>query len=127
MKKQTANEQHPKLEMAAKEIKDILIRYDIAGLVQLFTPGFNKYTMNLSPTFSVVAIDPIGRLKINQPLVDPQNEKEAKNRIADTVAMLANLRIHLGQLTMVMTQAEIAVREQFGIAPKQDPRNISKN
>lgn len=116
-------EQNPKLEMAAKEIADILKKHDIAGIVQLYTPGFNKYTMNIAPSFSVVAVDEVGRLKITAPIVDSQNEEASKARILETVRMLANIRIYLGRLTMTMTQSEMAVRSFFKIAPPENGVN----
>lgn len=120
-----AGEQNPTLEMAAKEIADILKKYDIAGVVQLFTPGFNKYTMNIAPSWSVVAIDEVGRLKITAPIVESQDETATKERILETVRMLANMRIYLGKLTMTLTQSEIAVRQFFKIEPpKQGVNNL---
>jgi len=116
-------EQNPKLEMAAKEIADILKKHDIAGVVQLYTPGFNKYTMNIAPSFSVVAVDEVGRLKITQPIVESQDEEASKARILETVRMLANIRIYLGRLTMTMTQSEMAVRSFFKIAPPENGVN----
>lgn len=44
----------PKLKKAAEEIKEILKRYDIAGVVALHTPGFGEYIMDLSPSYSAV-------------------------------------------------------------------------
>lgn len=119
------HETNPKLEMAAKEIADILKKYDIAGVVQMFTPGFNKYTMNIAPSFSVVSVNAVGQLKITPPLVDPENPDAAKQRIVSTVQMLANMRMYLGKLVMTITQSEMVVRQQFGMMPKPGgPNNL---
>lgn len=111
-------QQSPKLKMAADEIKKILERYDIAGVAQLFTPGFTEYTIHLRPSFSCVEINKKGQLRINPPILDPQNPTPAKKKISDSVNMVANFRIHLGKLFQVFTQADIAVRTQFGMMPK---------
>jgi hypothetical protein len=109
--------ENPVLELAAKEIAAVLKKHDIAGVVQLFTPGFNKYAMHLQPSWSVIAIDVTGKMRITAPLVDPENEQAAKDKILDTVRMLTNMRIYLGKLTLTLTQAEIAVRQYFGVEP----------
>lgn len=118
-------EHSPKLKMAAKEIKDILEKYDIAGVVQMFTPGFNEYTMNISPSFSCVHINEVGQMKITPPIEDIDHPEKAKQKITDTVNMLANMRLYTGKLSLTLTQAEIAVRQHFGIdKPKGPPANL---
>jgi hypothetical protein len=115
-------ETNPTLEMAAMEIKAILERYDIAGIVLMHVPGFIKYVMHIDATFSVVSVNAVNQLKITPPIEDPLNPEPAKKKIADTVNMLANLRVYTGKLSMTLTQAEIATRQQFGInAPKPAP------
>ena len=115
---------NPKLEMAAAEIKEILARYDVAGLVLLHTPGHIKYAMNLTPSYSAVGINDVGKLRITPPIEDPAMPELSKKKIADTVNMLGNLRIYLGKLTMTLTQAEIATREHFGIKTPKPPAPI---
>lgn len=121
--------ENPVLEQAAKEIADILKKHDIAGVVQLFTPGFNKYAMNLQPSWSVIAIDKQGKLRITAPLVDPENEQAAKTKILDTIRMLVNMRIYLTKLVGVIVQTEMVVRQQFGVIPPPpgDPNLSIKN
>lgn len=118
---------HPVLEKAAAEIDAILKKHDIAGVVQLFTPGFNKYTMNLQPSWSVIAIDKTGLMRLTPPLVDPENPKAAETKILDTVRMLANLRIYLGKIVLNITQAEITVRQTFKIETVAGPGNPQEN
>jgi len=121
--------ENPVLEQAAKEIAEILKKHDIAGVVQLFTPGFNKYAMNLQPSWSVIAIDVQGKLRITAPLVDPQNENAAKDKVLDTIRMLVNLRIYLSKLVGVIVQSEMAVRHAFNVTPPPpgDPELSIKN
>lgn len=118
-------EKHPKLEMAAMEIKEILEKHDIAGMVFLFTPGFVKYTLNLAPSFSCVDINDKVQLKINPPILDPQNDAAYKQKLVDTVNMLGNFRIYGGKLTMALTQSEITVRKYFNMDQPPGPSNLS--
>lgn len=111
----------PKLKMAAAEIKAVLEKYDVAGVVQMFvpgTPGFNEYAMHLSPSWSCIEITDTGKLKINPPLMDPKTDKEAARRIKNTVNMVANMRIYVGQLYNSLMQSDVAVRTKFGMMPK---------
>jgi hypothetical protein len=109
--------EHPVLEQAAKEIAEILKKHDIAGVVQMFTPGHNKYALHLQPSWSVVAVDVKGKLRMTQPIVDPENPKQAETKVLDTVRMLVNLRIYLTKMVGVIVQSEVAVREFFGVKP----------
>lgn len=117
-------EPSPKLQMAKKEILDILTKYDIAGYVQLFTPGHTEYSIHISPSFSCVRINDVGQLQINAPIEDPQNPAPAKKKVADTVNMVANLRIYVGKMYQTLTQADLAVRSHFGMMPKPGPPAI---
>jgi hypothetical protein len=120
--------ENPVLEQAAKEIAAVLKKHDIAGVVQLFTPGHNKYAMNLQPSWSVIAVDAVGKLRMTAPLVDPENPQEAQTKVLDTVRMLVNLRIYLTKMVGVIVQSEVAVREYFGVQapppPKPGPPNL---
>jgi hypothetical protein len=42
----------PKLKKAAEEIKQILLKYDIAANVVLHTPGNSEYLLHITPTYS---------------------------------------------------------------------------
>lgn len=119
--------ENPVLEQAASEIAAILKKHDIAGVVQMFTPGFNKYAMHLEPSWSVIAIDTKGTMRMITPVIDPDNEQAAKDKVLDTVRMLANMRIYMGRLTMTLTQAEIAVRNRFNVQPPSQPNTPIKD
>lgn len=109
--------ENPVLEQAAKEIAEVLKKHDIAGVVQMFIPGFNKYSMNLETTWSVVAVDKTGKMRMIAPLVDPNDQEPAKKKIMDTIRMFTNMRIYLTKLVGVIVQAEVAVRQHFGVTP----------
>ena len=114
--------------MAAMEIKALFDKYDIAGIAQLYTPdgaeaGMTEFVMKIDPSFSVVHLNHLKRLQITPPIVDPLNEAPAKKRIGQTVNMLANLRIHIGNLYQVFVQADATVRQHFGMMPKPGEPN----
>lgn len=44
-----------------EEIKTILHKHDIAGVVVLHTPGFNEYLFRIDPSYSCARILPGGR------------------------------------------------------------------
>jgi len=122
-----APEFNPKLKMIAAEIKKILVDNDVAGVVHLFIPGATEWTMHISPSFSCISLNATNQLKIQPPIEDPANPEYHKRKIADTVNMVANFRLNTGKVSMTFTQAEITVRNHFGIVapkPKPGPPNI---
>lgn len=115
---QGAPQHSPKLKMAAMEIKATLEKYDIAGIAHLHEPGFNEYVIHISPTFSVVELNAANHLKVNPPVEMPDDPTWSKKKVATTVNMLANLKMHTMKLSMVLQQAEATVRKYFGIELK---------
>jgi hypothetical protein len=122
-------EKSPKLEMLGKEIADLLKKYDVAGVVQLYehgTPdnpgGWAKYAMLLQPSWSCIEIDAMGKMKIHPPIEDPSNPETATKKIKDTINMVANLRMHLGRLVMHLGHADMALRTHFNMLPPPQPK-----
>lgn len=82
----------PKLKKAMSEIKDILHKHDIAGLVVLHTPGYGEYLMELSPSYSRLKIDPEkGFMRFKAKLEDDfKGDKKAMEKaVAETCNMLS--------------------------------------
>jgi hypothetical protein len=111
----------PKLKKAIAAIQAILDVNDVAGVCIIYEPGFSEYAINLGPTWSVVGINDDKKLRITPPLEDPENPNASKAKIAETVNMLANLRIGCTRLMMTLNGAEQATRNQFGIKPPPAP------
>jgi hypothetical protein len=107
----------PKLKMAAKEIQDIMDKYDVAGVAQLHIPGFNEFVVKIDPSFSVVSLNERRELRITPPIEIPGQEAESKQKIVNTVNLLFNLRNHITKVMMVLGHAEQNVRQHFGIKP----------
>lgn len=78
----------PKLKTAAEEIKDILKKHDIAGIVVLHTPGFGEYVYRIDPSYSIAKLQgDMLRLKTN-----PADSNETKLQQAnDTYNMFTVL------------------------------------
>lgn len=114
-------DQHPKLKMAHLEILEILKKHDISGVAVLHTPGHMEMVQYIEPTFSCVKINAKRQLQINAPIIDPENPEVAKKKIADTINMVANMRKNITDLARVFTQADVAVRQHFGMMPKIQP------
>lgn len=113
----------PKLQIAALEIKEIMKKHDIAGIIDLYVPGFNEVVLKIDASFSVCEIDQLNKLKINRPIVDPSTPELERKKAADTINMLANIRLYTGQFARVLLQAEMSVRQVFNIPLVQPPSN----
>lgn len=111
----------PNLKKAAAEVKKILEKYDVAGLCIMYEPGFSEYIVAISPSWSVVGINEKNQLMITPPIEDPANPKAGMAKVADTVNMLANVRVGCTRLMMILSQAEQSVRKHFGIKPPPPP------
>lgn len=81
----------PKLKKAMEEIKDILSKHDIAGIVVLHTPGHSEFLSKLNPTYSCCKTNG-DRIHIKAKLEDFAGNVDQRDKvIADTSNMLNNL------------------------------------
>ncbi len=81
----------PKLKKAAEEIKEILSRYDIAGLITLHTPGHAEFINEVSPSYSCLTItEDMARVKTKR--ADFATKQEWEQKINDTVNMVGLFR-----------------------------------
>lgn len=78
----------PKLKRAIQEIKDILSREDIAGVVILHEPGFSEFLVKVDPTYSCAKIQD-GQLKVKSKKEDfKQNPAMREKVVRNTANML---------------------------------------
>jgi hypothetical protein len=104
----------PKLKVAMEEIKEILRKHDIAGLVALHTPGFSEYLMKIDPSYSCAKFDTIegkAGVRIRARLEeDYAGDKEAHEKaLTDT----SNMFKLLGKSGGVMTLAVLDVSDDL--------------
>lgn len=81
----------PILKKAVQEIKEILDKHDIAGVVVLHTPGHSEYLIKLDPTYSCVKKQNGGyRIKSNLQ-EDHNGDKEEQIKVQKETANMLNL------------------------------------
>lgn len=108
-------ELHPKLEMAAKEIIDILKKYDIAGVAIIHSPGFRKLINRLDPSYSIIAVDDFQKVRVKPLIAEPGKEREADQKIVDTVNMVSNFYAMTAQVNSVFGLMLEHLKIKFGI------------
>lgn len=112
-----------RLQQASDEIKVLLEKHNLAGVAVLHCPemegpGKINVITCLGPTYSAVEVKD-GRLVMRAsapPLIIEgmrPAEEVNRERAADTVNMLFNLRLKTAQVTQSLLQAELVVRQRF--------------
>jgi hypothetical protein len=94
----------PKLKNAMEEVKEILRKYDIAGVVVLHTPGNSEYLNHLTPTYSCASQASNGNMVFKSAKKHFTDEAERINKLRDTSNMLALLAEPLGICAMNMIE-----------------------
>jgi len=78
----------PKLRKAIDEIKGVLDKYDIAGLIVLHEPNHGEFLLNINPSYSCISFQADG-LRIN---TKPFESTESKNEaVKNTCNMTSSL------------------------------------
>lgn len=86
----------PKLKTAISEIKAVLEKHRITGIVIIHTPGFSEYLNHLTAPYSAIKLDPTGNLRLQLKAKDlPGGEKEAHLLAHDTYNMITHLSDNL--------------------------------
>ncbi|RYE17069.1 MAG: hypothetical protein EOP45_16440 [Sphingobacteriaceae bacterium] len=82
----------PKLKKAMEEIKDILSKHDIAGLVILHTaPGYTEFLNKLDPTYSCIKVTG-DQIRFKAKLEDYNGDKEAwRKKTTESLNLLASI------------------------------------
>lgn len=82
---------HPKLKIAIEEIKAILQKHDIAGMVVIHTPGFAEFMLEISPSYSCARMEGPG-IRFRAKKSDFNGDAKARDqKISDTTNMLHNI------------------------------------
>ncbi len=108
------------------EIKGILSRYDIAGIVSLHTPGHSEFLNHLQPSYSCAKFAP-GGLRFRAKLQEDFNgDKEKMMQVlGDTSNMLYCLSMVTGQAAVNLLEAS----EQFDklVGPDHEPGKFTSS
>jgi len=96
----------PRLKRAAAQIKAILEKEDIAGLVVLHTPGYSEYLLHLTPSYSCVKVRGNGEIRIQSRMLEDYKGNLAMKRKkeADTANMLNMIAVTAGEQSMNVIQ-----------------------
>lgn len=101
----------PKLKKAAAEIKDILDKHDIAGIVVLHTPGHGEFLTKIDTSYSCAFIDHTpGKegIRVRTRLQEDYggNSKKRNDSQRDTMNMFHILSHLVGTQAMHMIETE---------------------
>lgn len=104
----------PKLKKAMNEIEAILIKYDIAGIVSLHTPGHGEYLSHLSPSYSCAKFEG-DNLRIRAKKEDYSGSAEVRNRfLKDTSNILHVLSNNTGMIAINLVEISKTVDNILG-------------
>jgi len=85
----------PKLKTAMEEIKEIMKKYDIAGIVSLHTPGHGEHFTRIDPSYSCAKFETVeGEMAIRVKAKKEEHNgdiEELTKKITDTANMFAVL------------------------------------
>lgn len=82
------NKSEVKLKVAAEEIKEILRKHDLAGVVSLHTPGHGEYFVHLNPTYSCAYMYNDNEVRFYSKQADYINKEQQIKKQANTSNML---------------------------------------
>lgn len=92
----------PKLKKAAEEIKEILLKYDIAANVVLHTPSHSEYLLHITPSYSCAWLEN-GNIRFRAKKEDYNGSESIRNKkIADTTNMLRLLADTAGENALAL-------------------------
>lgn len=106
----------PKLKKAMEEIKGVLNKYDIAGLVCLHTPGFHEYLNKIDPKYSALSFKNDGAaFEIKGHSKHYFGNKEMRDqKLADTKNMVEHFSIFAGSQFMLYDEINKKMEETWG-------------
>ncbi len=100
------------------EIKEVLIRHDIAGFIVLHTPGHIEYLNHVTPSYSCAFVDehPEKGSGIRVKLVTAEVGKEKAAELANgTANMITNFATIIGKHALLYMSADEMIRQKWNI------------
>ncbi len=100
-----------------QEIKEILLKHDIAGVIVLHTPGHSEYLSHLTPSYSCAKLE--GRenelIRFRAKAQDFGMNYELRNqKIKDTCNMMRHLSERTGLLSLGLIDASELIDKHAG-------------
>ena len=105
----------PKLRQAMTQIKAIMQRHDIGGLVVLHTPGYGEFNLKINPSYSCAKFTPDGKgIAVSTKYLKVGKEQKQKI-LSDTVNMLDVIGDLGGKLSLNTMQVLEMIAEHVDI------------
>lgn len=82
------NKSEVKLKVAAEEIKEILRKHDLAGVVSLHTPGHGEFFVHLNPSYSCAYMYNDEEVRFYSKRADYKTSEEQIEKQTSTANML---------------------------------------
>ena len=105
----------PILDTAAQEIKAVLDRHDLAGVLVLHSRESILHMHAISPTWSCAWIDEIGEFHIRALPVDFPSEDHRQATVERTITMLFGLSSQTDHVAQSLQQIKAMLAEKFEI------------
>lgn len=117
----------PKLKKAMQQIKDILSKHDIAGIVILYEPQHSEHLIKVDPTWSCAKLDPVkGILRMKAKKEDYSGKVELRNKaINDTTNMIVHFTDQLAMRFSDMSGVQQMIEQAVGIIEKGESSESS--
>lgn len=103
----------PKLKRVMEEIKTLLRKEDIAGIVVIHEPGFSEYVHVLQPSYSCVVIKP-DAIGFEMAKKHFKTEHDRKSKLTNTSNMMEHLSKITGQIAMNLLDASASLYKVLG-------------
>lgn len=106
----------PKLKKAMEEIKEVLKKHDIGGIVCLHNPGFQEYVNHLNPSYSAMTLtENESRFQIKGHRKHYFNNTEMRDqKLADTKNMVDHFTTFAGSEFMMFDEINKKMEATFG-------------
>ena len=107
-------EHSPHLKKAMVEIKEVLDKYDIAGIVAIHAPGFSEYLVKIDPSYSCAK--PVeGGIRIRAKVSDFQGDLGKRDlKLAATSNMFNLLTQTIAVVTLPLMETSKELDEKLG-------------
>lgn len=105
----------PVLDLAAKEIKAVLDKHDLAAVLVLHSPTSILHMHAISPAWSCAWIDEIGEFHMRALPKDFRTEEHRKATIERTITMLFGLSSQTDSVAGTMREIKAMLSEKFDV------------
>ena len=109
------NKEETKLKVAAEEIKEILKKHDIAGIIALHTPGHGEFVTHLHTSYSCAYMYEDNILRFYSKQSDYQSKEEHIKKMLTTSNMMRVLSDITGMLYLQLDKLSKLLDDTVGV------------